>query len=77
MPTVTPLGIKRELCVCIHTKLPLETLYLFKEPIYNPLGSFKDVCIRTYIPLTLYLRRGSKGISNVPPRHPRFTKISY
>jgi hypothetical protein len=31
--------------------------------------------LHTYIPLTLYLRRGSRGISNIPPRHPRFTKI--
>jgi hypothetical protein len=26
------------------------------------------------IPLTLYPRRGSRGISDIPPRHPRFTK---
>jgi hypothetical protein len=32
--------------------------------------------IRIYIPLTLYPRRGSRGISNIPPRHPHFTKIS-
>jgi hypothetical protein len=32
--------------------------------------------IYTYIPLTLYSRRGSRGISNIPPRNPRFTKIS-
>jgi hypothetical protein len=30
----------------------------------------------TYIPLTLYLRRGSRGISDIPPRHPRFTKLA-
>jgi hypothetical protein len=30
----------------------------------------------TYIPLTLYPRRGSRGISDIPLRHPRFTKIS-
>jgi hypothetical protein len=30
----------------------------------------------TYIPLTLHPRRGSRGISNIPPRHPRSTKIS-
>jgi hypothetical protein len=28
----------------------------------------------TYIPLTLYPRRGSRGISDIPPRHPCFTK---
>jgi hypothetical protein len=27
--------------------------------------------IHTYIPLTLYPRRGSKGISDIPPRHPQ------
>jgi hypothetical protein len=32
--------------------------------------------IHTYIPLTLYLRRGSKGISDNPSRLPRFTKIA-
>jgi hypothetical protein len=32
--------------------------------------------IHTYIPLTLYPRRGSRGISNIPPRYPHFTKIS-
>jgi hypothetical protein len=31
--------------------------------------------LKTYIPLTLYLRRGSRGISNIPSRHPRFTKM--
>jgi hypothetical protein len=30
----------------------------------------------TYIPLTLYPRRDSRGISDIPPRHPRFTKIA-
>jgi hypothetical protein len=34
------------------------------------------IIIHTYIPLTLYPRRGSRGISNIPPRHPRFTIIS-
>jgi hypothetical protein len=31
--------------------------------------------IHTYIPLTLYLRRGSRGISDIRPSHPCFTKI--
>jgi hypothetical protein len=31
----------------------------------------------TYIPLTLYPQRGSRGISDISPRHPLFTKISY
>jgi hypothetical protein len=32
--------------------------------------------IHTYLPLTLYPRRGSRGISDIAPRSPRFTKIS-
>jgi hypothetical protein len=31
--------------------------------------------IHTYIQLSLYLRSGSRGILNIPPRHPRFTKV--
>jgi hypothetical protein len=32
--------------------------------------------VHTYIPLTLYPQRGSRGISDIPPRYPHFTKIS-
>jgi hypothetical protein len=32
--------------------------------------------LHTYIPLTLYPQRGSRGISDISPRLPRFTKIS-
>jgi hypothetical protein len=28
-----------------------------------------------YIPLTLYPLRGSRGVSDIPPRHPQFTKM--
>jgi hypothetical protein len=31
--------------------------------------------VHTYIPLALYPRRGSRGISDIPLRPPRFTKI--
>jgi hypothetical protein len=34
------------------------------------------VFLLKYIPLTLYPRRGSRGISDILSRHPRFTKIS-
>jgi hypothetical protein len=34
-----------------------------------------DIYLPTYIPLTLYPRRGSKDISDIPPRHPDFTKM--
>jgi hypothetical protein len=30
----------------------------------------------TYIPLTLYSRKGSRGISDIPPRRPCFIKIT-
>jgi hypothetical protein len=30
----------------------------------------------TYIPIMLYPRRGSRGISDIPTRHPRFTEIT-
>jgi hypothetical protein len=36
-----------------------------------------DLSLHTYIPLTLYPRRASRGISDNPPRRPRFTKIIY
>jgi hypothetical protein len=42
-----------------------------------PCLQFRDIYIHvTYIPLTLYSRRGSRDISNIPLRHPCFTKIS-
>jgi hypothetical protein len=34
------------------------------------------VLIQTNIPLMLYPLRGSRGISDIPPRHPRFIKMS-
>jgi hypothetical protein len=34
------------------------------------------VYIHTYISLTLYSRRDSRGVSEIPPRRPRFTKIT-
>jgi hypothetical protein len=33
--------------------------------------------VHSYIPLTLYHRRSSRGISDIPSRRPRFTKITY
>jgi hypothetical protein len=32
--------------------------------------------IHIYMPLTLYLRRSSRDISDSPPSHPRFTKMT-
>jgi hypothetical protein len=31
----------------------------------------------THTPLTFYHRKGSRGISDIPPRRPRFKKITY
>jgi hypothetical protein len=31
------------------------------------------IVLNLHTPLTLYPRRGSRGISDIPPRHPRFT----
>jgi hypothetical protein len=46
----------------------IKCLFLFTLPDFE--------YIHTYISLTPYPRRGSRGISDIPPRHPRFTKIS-
>jgi hypothetical protein len=51
---------------------------------YSLLFNRKDVTyfrirnqgIHTYIPLTLYPLSGSRGVADIPPRHPCFTKIS-
>jgi hypothetical protein len=37
-------------------------------------GYIKTIYIHTYIPLMLYPRRGSRGISDIPPRRPRFNQ---
>jgi hypothetical protein len=42
----------------------------------HTLHSVRFLHTYTYIPLTLYPRRGSRGISDIPPRRPRFTKIT-
>jgi hypothetical protein len=45
--------------------------------VYHQVGlSKKYWYLLTYIPLKLYPQRGSLGISDIPPRQPRFTKIS-
>jgi hypothetical protein len=35
-------------------------------------GGRDIIIIYTYIPLTLDLRRGTRGVSDIPPRRPRF-----
>jgi hypothetical protein len=43
----------------------------------GPSSSTNIIITYIHTPLTLYPRRGSRGISNIPSRHPRFTKISW
>jgi hypothetical protein len=42
---------------------------------YTVCGHYHICYIHTYIPLMLYPRRGSRGILDIPPKRPRFTKI--
>jgi hypothetical protein len=42
-----------------------------KKTFYADLSGNND----SFIPLTLYPRRGSRGISDIPLKRPRFTKI--
>jgi hypothetical protein len=37
---------------------------------------YHNLQLHTYISLTLYPRRGSRGISDIAPRCPRFTNIT-
>jgi hypothetical protein len=53
----------------LYKRLVNRFLYFFVTAIRK-----SRICIHTYIPLTLYPRTGSRGISDIPPRHPRFTK---
>jgi hypothetical protein len=44
--------------------------------VFRNMARFFIFMVRLYIPLTLYTLRDSRGISDIPPRHLRFTKIS-
>jgi hypothetical protein len=44
--------------------------------VYNVKGDFKINIILIHTYHSLFIPEGSRGISNIPPRHPRFTKIS-
>jgi hypothetical protein len=54
--------------------------YVYRHPIFIRMSMGVEnidlVYLHTYIPLTLYPRRGSRGISNISPRHPRFTNYT-
>jgi hypothetical protein len=47
--------------------------YLFVDRSW---GIKRLMIIMTYIPLTLYLQKGSKDISDIRQRHPYFTKMT-
>jgi hypothetical protein len=49
------------------------TLILGIKLIVLPVADIIMMILYTYIPLTLYPRRGSRGILDIPPRRSRFT----
>jgi hypothetical protein len=51
---------------------PARNIYTF---LYELLYYIRTRLMTLHIPLTLYPRRGSRGISDIPPRRPSFTKI--
>jgi hypothetical protein len=66
---------------CVNNKLTQirsgPALYSYTDLIYVQLQRAMQFIINfTYIPLTLYPRRGRRGISDIPPRRLRFTKIT-
>jgi hypothetical protein len=52
-----------------------ERKFFIKKIIIYSTHKINKITNNTYIPLTLYSRRGSRGISDIPPRRPRSTKI--
>jgi hypothetical protein len=56
--SATSSGIKSGMYVLVTT--PTIACVIFTKPV--------TAAIHTYIPLTLYPQRGSRGISNIPPR---------
>jgi hypothetical protein len=55
-----------------HSSLGYTKLSKFVKLIFNIIYCTIKIRLHTYIPLTLYSRRGSRGISDIPTR---FTKI--
>jgi hypothetical protein len=51
----------------------LQQQRIFATVIMSFRPSLPNYNLHTY---TLYPRRGNRGISDIPPRHPRFTKIN-
>jgi hypothetical protein len=58
-------------------RVPCATIFVVLRYKFCTCFNYYGLKLYTYcIPLTLYPRKGSRGISDIPPRHPRFTKIS-
>jgi hypothetical protein len=55
------------------------TIYIVSSPVflfmYLSIKNYTTKCL-TYIPLMLDPRRGSKGVSDIPPRRVRFTRMT-
>jgi hypothetical protein len=49
---------------------------LFSQFIYLPAYFVFAEDLHTLYTLTFYPRKGSRGIPDIPPRHPRFTKMT-
>jgi hypothetical protein len=47
---------------------PFSLWVIHKEGLCPSSGGINSLMIHTYVPLTLYLQRGSRGISDIPPR---------
>jgi hypothetical protein len=61
-----------------YSKLPLITQFPIPIELSNKNTTISSLrlCDNTYILLTLYPQRNNRGISDIPPRHPHFTKIT-
>jgi hypothetical protein len=69
---ITPVSLRDRQITSFHvpyTHLSFLQNLLINSNSYAPLETY----VRN-IPFTLYPRRGSRGVSNIPPRHPRFQK---
>jgi hypothetical protein len=60
-----------------HVDMETITEESFLEAVNEVLNKDKYVFTFTYIPLTIYPRRGSRGISDIHPSRQRFTIIGY
>jgi hypothetical protein len=68
-----PITLSHTPCLLCSQDLRYTTNWQWTVRLIESRGKAKTVV--KYIPLTLYPLRGSRGISNIPSRHPRFTKV--